>query len=168
MAIFAINAGDTFFDSYRAFPLSLRDLESEWALAERAISKHEDGWRAKPSASPLASEGTSAPLKALPVLKPAQWPTAVLPEAAPGMFRVALDIGHTIRSGGAVSASGVMEYRFNKDAVKNDRIAAREVATGGADCCRSVWQLDKFVGEGIEGECCWRATVSCSASRQCE
>ena len=67
-----------------------------------------------------------------------------------------------------MSASGVMEYRFNKDAVKNDRIAAREVATGGADCCRSVWQLDKFVGEGIEGECCWRATVSCSASRQCE
>jgi N-acetylmuramoyl-L-alanine amidase len=30
-----------------------------------------------------------------------------------GKFRVALDIGHTLRSGGAISATGVPEYRFN-------------------------------------------------------
>jgi N-acetylmuramoyl-L-alanine amidase len=33
-------------------------------------------------------------------------------------FKVALDIGHTARSGGAVSAFGVMEYQFNREAAK--------------------------------------------------
>src|SRR5581483_282111 len=96
----------------------------------------EQNWRAsatKTRASATKTEvpapQSSGPLKALPVLRSPKSPT---PAALPaGAFRVALDIGHTARSGGAVSASGVMEYVFNKEAAKT--IASQLAALPGVE-----------------------------------
>ena len=90
---------------------------------EFSLTSEQNNWRAsatKTSASTAKTEvsapQSARPLKAVPVLRSSKYPTPGAPPV--GVFRVALDIGHTARSGGAVSASGVMEYVFNKEAAK--------------------------------------------------
>ena len=107
--------------SFSFWPIS----RAQVAIGETSIAKRDDSWRApgkKTDVSTFTGKNfppkTTASLKPWPAVKPTQPGTGALGAPTPGTLRIALDVGHTARSGGAVSASGVMEYQFNKEAVK--------------------------------------------------
>ena len=89
-----------------AFSVGVLAVEPAESPAERSTAVAD--WKAnavsrpaKPGASPAATPtSTSAPGSA--------------EITAPAKFTIAIDIGHTPKKGGAVSARGVFEYKFNR------------------------------------------------------
>lgn len=75
----------------------------------------------KPTPSDWKANAVSRPSKTgpSPSTIPATSP-AISPEeiATPGKFTVAIDIGHLPKKGGAISARGVFEYKFNRRLAK--------------------------------------------------
>jgi N-acetylmuramoyl-L-alanine amidase len=68
--------------------------------------KTPDSWREN------ARSGTSPGRTASPLPSPGD--PASVPILLPAPFKIALDVGHTPKKGGAVSARGVSEYEFNR------------------------------------------------------
>src|SRR5437588_7995868 len=92
--------------TFGAFSVGVLAVEPAESPAERSTAVAD--WKAnavsrpsKPDASPSATPTTTSAPGSAEI-------------TAPAKFTIAIDIGHTPRKGGAVSARGVFEYKFNR------------------------------------------------------